>query len=81
MLTLGKFRELTKDMPDDTTMNTTVEFGKEWSLRGSINCIHVCSNEHSYSSDSHIILTQQVENKDKVIIRKLVGKNKWETEF
>ena len=76
-LTLKKFREITKDMPEDTTMNTTIEFGKEWSIRGTIDCIHLCPEEHSYSRENHVTLTQS--KKGNFVVKRLTGLNKWET--
>lgn len=77
-LTLKRFRELTKDMPEDTIINTTVEFGNEWSIRGTINCVHLCPVEHSHSEDTHITLTCIESDKD-LTVRRLVGKNSWES--
>ena len=74
-LTLERFRELTENMPPETVINTTVEFGKEWSIRGTINCIHICPKEHTHSADEHITLTQC--KGDKLVVKRLVDKNKW----
>jgi len=77
-LTLKEFRKITKDMPEDTIINSTIEFGKEWSIRGTITCVHLCPLEHTYSDDSHITLTQHSEpDQDKLIVKKLIGKNEW----
>ncbi len=75
-LTLKKFRELTKDMPDDMTINTTIRFGKENSIRGVINMIHICEHPHTWSDDAHLTLTQHKGTDLRV--KKLVGRNEWE---
>ena len=75
-LTLKKFRELTKDLPDDTYVETTIEFGKPNSLRGVINQVHIIPKEHSYTNEGHITLTQcELKSKFSLVVKKWVGKN------
>lgn len=76
-LTLKEFRELTKDLPEDMTINTTVEFGKENSIRGIINCVHIIPEEHSYA-EGHITLTQHndFETQNTLRVKVWEGKNK-----
>lgn len=81
-LTLKKFRELTKDWPEETIINTTIEFGNEWSIRGTINCIHMCPKEHTYANEQHISLACTTEEKlegKELVVRDLVGKSEWST--
>ena len=78
-LTLKEFRELTKDLPEDYTVETTIEFGNPTSIRGTVNQVHLCPAEHSYSDQSHITLTQRTDGGEGVKVRKLVGLNEWET--
>lgn len=74
-LTLKEFREITKDLPGETVVNTTVEFGNEWSIRGVVNCIHIAPTEHTYSKNGYVALTQC--DSDSLVIRQLTGKNEW----
>ena len=72
-LTLKKFRELTKDLPEDYIINTTIEFGNPISIRGTINQVHIVPKEHSYSKESFITLTQD-RGKD-LVVKRWIGKN------
>jgi len=73
-LTLKKFRELTKDLPEDTLINSTIEFGNPNSIRGNINRIHIIPKEHSYAGENYIILTQDKDRE--FIVKKWIDKNK-----
>ena len=71
-------RELTKDLPEDTVLNTTIEFGNEWSIRGTINCLHIVPKENAYSDESHITMAC-IETEEELVVRDCVGKNEWKT--
>lgn len=75
MLTLKKFRELTKDLPEDTIINTTIEFGAPHSIRGTINVVHIVPKEHSYAKENYITLTQDFGRSD-LLVQRWVDKNK-----
>lgn len=73
-------RELTKNLDNNVVINSTIEFGNEWSIRGAIDCIHICPKENNYANEDYITLTQVKTNeKDSLIIRELTGKNQWHT--
>ena len=72
-LTLKEFRELTKDLPEDTIIGTTIEYGNPISLRGVINEIHIVPKEHSYSKENYLTLTQH-KGKE-LIVKKWIDKN------
>lgn len=73
MLTLKKFRELTENMPEDTILNSTVEFGDPNAIRGVINQVHIVRKKHSYSKENYIVLTQDIG--DDLIVKEWIGKN------
>tara|TARA_R100001086_G_scaffold249569_1_gene189760 strand:+ start:1444 stop:1704 length:261 start_codon:yes stop_codon:yes gene_type:complete len=76
MLTLKKFKELTKNLPDNTILNTTIEFGNPNTLRGVINEIHIVPKKHSYSKEGYIVLS--CNDKKRFIIKNWIEKNKYE---
>lgn len=77
-LTLKQFRELTKDMPDDTAICVPIESGREWSINGKINFVHLATSEHSYSSSNIITIGQSIDIIENLVVKKLVDKNTWE---
>ena len=79
-LTLKQFRELTKDLPDDYTIETTIEFGNPHSIRGTVNQVHICPSDHTHSKQSFITLTQSEKQINGVKVRRLVGRNEWITD-
>ena len=78
-LTLKQFRELTENLPDETVINTTIEFGRPNSLRGIINQVHIVPKEHSYSDETYITLTQNDTENIELLVKKWIDKNKPET--
>ena len=77
-LTLGLFRELTKDLPSNFKINTTVEFGSKSSLRGIVNVLQIASKEYSHSNENYIVLTQDKGiEKNKVLLETLTDFNNW----
>ena len=76
-LTLKLFKELTKHMPDDTVICVPIEAGKEWSILGTVNFVHLTPIEHSYGN-KNVITIGQGQNNEGLKVSQLIGKNSWD---
>lgn len=80
-LTLKHFRELTKDMPDDSIICVPYEH-KESSIKCTVNFLLMQNKGIGYNKENYIILGMDLdrfnyENDIDLVVKKLIDKNQW----